>query len=322
MRPRLLLLAPSAALALLGAAGTIHVAASAPAARIVAIADVHGGITPFVAILERAGLIDAQRNWSGGNTVFVQTGDLTDRGPGVREALDLMIALEPQAAKAGGRVQVLLGNHEVMNMLGETRDATPEIFASFGGEPEYREAFGPNGRYGKWLRTKSPIARIGDSLFMHAGINPDATTDTIEALNDDVRGQIARWDEGVRKLVEQEKLKPLAPFRDVIEAAAAAKMPIADVVSSHLFHPDGLMWFRGYNSWSDADGAPRVAALLKRYKVKRIVTGHTPQPSGTIRERFEGALFLMDTGMLDDKWFPGGKPSALEIAGGKTRVIY
>ena len=71
---------------------------AAPASRIVAIGDVHGAGEAFVSILQRAGLIDAQRRWTGGTTVFVQTGDLLDRGTAVREVLDLLMALEPQAA--------------------------------------------------------------------------------------------------------------------------------------------------------------------------------------------------------------------------------
>src|SRR3954452_6320280 len=85
-----------------------------PPPRIVAIGDVHGAGNGFVAILQRAGLIDGQQRWSGGNAILVQTGDLLDRGQDVRQILDLLIALEPQAAAAGGRVQALLGNHEVM----------------------------------------------------------------------------------------------------------------------------------------------------------------------------------------------------------------
>ena len=41
------------------------------------------------------------------------------------------MALEPQAKDAGGRAFALLGNHEVMNLIGETRDVTREIFATF-----------------------------------------------------------------------------------------------------------------------------------------------------------------------------------------------
>jgi hypothetical protein len=102
--------------------------------RIVAIGDIHGHFEGFVAILREAGLIDEQRRWTGGRAVLVQTGDYTDRGAGVRDVFDLLIALEDQAERAGGRVVTLLGNHEVMNLLGELRDVTPEICETFADE--------------------------------------------------------------------------------------------------------------------------------------------------------------------------------------------
>ena len=61
----------------------------------------------------------------------MQTGDYLDRGGAVRAVLDLLIALEPQAKSAGGRVEVLLGNHEVMNMVRELTDVSAEAYASF-----------------------------------------------------------------------------------------------------------------------------------------------------------------------------------------------
>jgi 3',5'-cyclic AMP phosphodiesterase CpdA len=301
-------------------------AAAAPGgaapARVVAIADVHGGFAPFTAILERTGLIDAQKKWIGGNAVFVQTGDLTDRGNGVREAIELMMSLEQQASAAGGKVHALLGNHEVMNIVGEIRDVSPETLAAFGGEAAYRDAFGPSGRYGKWLRSRSPVVKVDDAMFMHAGINPDATTDSIDTLNRTVRELVSRWDEGVRTLLEKNLVKPGASFKEIVETADANKMPLAGIVNSHLFHPEGLMWFRGYSTWTDAEGAPRVETLLKRYKVKRIVSGHTVQSKGQITERFGGAVFLIDTGMLDSTFFPGGRPSALEITAAGAKPIY
>jgi len=301
---------------------TVALPGAAPPGRIVAIADVHGGFEPFVAILQRAGLIDAQRKWSGGNAVFVQTGDLTDRGNGVRDAIELMMSLEQQASAAGGKVHALLGNHEIMNMVGEIRDVSPETLAAFGGEVAYRDAFGPSGRYGKWLRSRSPVVKVEDSMFMHAGINPDATTDSIDALNSTVRALVSKWDEGVRELLDKNQVKPGAGFKEIVEAADANKMPLADIVNSHLFHPEGLMWFRGYSTWTEAEGAAKVAALLKRYKVKRIVSGHTVQAKGQITERFGGAIFLIDTGMLDGTFFPGGRPSALELTAGGAKPLY
>lgn len=99
--------------------------------RIIAIGDIHGSIDGFKSILKITGLIDGSNKWIGGKAQLLQTGDYMDRGAGVRQVLDLLMSLEDQAKSAGGRAFALLGNHEVMNLVGETRDATPEIFATF-----------------------------------------------------------------------------------------------------------------------------------------------------------------------------------------------
>jgi hypothetical protein len=102
--------------------------------RVVAIGDVHGDIEAFLGILKRTELLDEQGRWSGGRTTLVQTGDYTDRGEKVRDVLDLLMRLEKEAAVAGGRSITLLGNHEAMNLIGELRDVTPQIFATFADE--------------------------------------------------------------------------------------------------------------------------------------------------------------------------------------------
>jgi hypothetical protein len=316
------------------------------AARIVAIADVHGGFEPFVSILTTAGLIDAQRRWSGGSTVFVQTGDVTDRGAGVRDALDLLMALEKAAPAAGGKVHVLLGNHEVMNLLGDTRDVSAEALNSFGGEAAYRAAFARDGKYGKWLRTKPILQVIDGTVFMHAGINLEFTQEALDELNQRVRREIAEWDQGRRWLEQQNLVKPSSTFQEVLLAARAEidrvnaimadkkhlppetrrgamlVLPVANIGASGLLHGDGPMWFRGFATWPDEQGEARMAALLKHHQVSRFVTGHSPQASGRINERFGGALFLIDTGMLNGRFYPAGRPSALEITGGTAKPVY
>jgi hypothetical protein len=313
------------------------------APRIVAIGDVHGAAESFAAMLKRAGLIDEQQRWSGGKTIFVQTGDLCDRGAGMKEALELMMSLEKQASSAGGRVHALLGNHEVMNLVGETRDGSPEIFASFGGEAATREAFGPRGRYGKWLRSKAVVEAVDGSIFMHAGIDAGFSDESLNDINRRVRREISAWDAGV-KWLEQRKLVAAAPkFLDAVEAArkelerlvsgatreepevqrdAAILSPLANIGTSSLFAPNGPLWFRGFASWSDEEGNARIAELLKKFKADRFVTGHTPQVDGRIKERFAGRLFLIDTGMLGGRFFPQGRPSALEITGRVARPLY
>jgi len=102
--------------------------------RIVAIGDIHGEYEGFVSILEETGLVDGRGDWSGGDTVLVQTGDFTDRGVAIREVMDLLRRLQEQAKAAGGRVVVLLGNHEVMNLLDSFRDFNPAAYAAFSDE--------------------------------------------------------------------------------------------------------------------------------------------------------------------------------------------
>jgi hypothetical protein len=87
-----------------------------------------------------------------------------------------------------------------------------------------------------------------------------------------------------------------------------------------LLAGDGPLWYRGYATLGD-DAEPQIAALLKRLGAARFVVGHTPQIPGGIRVRFGNRIFLIDTGMLTSH-FKAGRPSALEIAGGKITAIY
>jgi hypothetical protein len=363
---------------------TLAVAAAprpeAPEGRIVAIADVHGAGTSFVKILQRAGLVDERQQWTGGTATLVQTGDLLDRGTEVKPALDLLMALEPQAAAAGGRVQALLGNHEGITMLGETRDASPEVYRSFAddksesrreqgfqaakkiskgvalekdawmaahpaGYIEYRDAFSPAGRYGKWLRSKPVVVEIDGTAFMHAGINPASAPDSLDNINKRARQDLTEWDKGLKWLVQHELALPFSTLQEVVEAANAeytrlaarakaegtlsgdaeaanAIVPLVNVAASTFISADGPLWFRGYSNWTDEEGAPLMRGLLKKYRVKRFVTGHTPQPSGRITVRFNNALYLIDTGMLDGKFYPNGRPSAVEIKGDVVTPMY
>ena len=350
------------------------------ASRIVAIGDVHGTGEPFIAILQRAGLIDAGRRWTGGTTILVQTGDVMDRGPAVRNDLDLLMDLERQASAAGGRVQAMLGNHEFMNLLGQTRDAPPDLYQSFAdgaseqkreeafraeervkrtapldktawlaahppGYLEYREALRANGTYGKWLRSKPVVTAIEGTVFMHGGINPEFTTESLDSINRRARRELAEWDEGVRWLQQHDLGLPFYTWSEILEVVQAeltrlgtkrkreplseedaeeirALLPLLNIGDSSLLNADGPLWFRGYSSWTDAEGAPLMTQLLRKYRVKRFVTGHTPQPAGQITTRFGGALYLIDTGMLDGKFYPSGRPSALEIVGEKVTPLY
>ena len=85
--------------------------------------------TPF--LLREVEVIDDSNNWVGGDTHLVSLGDLIDRGPGSRQVVELLMKLQQQAAAAGGAVHVVLGNHEVLVMSGDTRYISRAEYAAF-----------------------------------------------------------------------------------------------------------------------------------------------------------------------------------------------
>jgi hypothetical protein len=368
--------------------------------RVVAIGDIHGSIDGLTGILRTAGLADG-RVWTGGNATMVQTGDFTDRGAGVRAVMDLLMALEPQAASAGGRAQILLGNHEAMNLVGETRDVTPAIFATFADDKsearreeawrdyekfhtaraakigaaavkpqpreawmtahppgffEYREAFGPEGTYGKWLRRLPAAAQIDGSIFMHGGIHPDTAPDSIEDISKQVTRELRTFDDYSRHLVSRGVILSFFTLQEIFDAVQAEAQAItaaqtaakngesaslaqsqilSDIDRKHvevlqgiarigtwaLLNPNGPLWFRGFATWPSPGNAADVTKLLKKYKARRFVTGHTIPASMRITPRFDRRIFLIDTGMLATH-YKGGRASALEIDGDRVTAIY
>jgi Calcineurin-like phosphoesterase len=345
---------------------------------VVAIGDVHGDFDDFVAILRRTGLIDKQNHWTGGKTTLVQVGDILDRGPKPREVMDLMMALEKEAVQAGGQVVSLLGNHEMMNIMGDLRYVTPVNYASFAdgnsekrqkaaydeyvnwrgshasliaelpqpmelteaewmarhpaGFIEQREAFGPKGEYGEWLRGHAAIAEIEGIIFLHGGIHPDLAKTKLDAMNNRIRDEIKAFDASKQYLQNEKLILPffnLQEITNVLQAEGIAErkalVPANDERQAKILEflryqdwlsvrVDGPLWFRGYDQWSEDEGAPQASKLLEAYKATHIVVGHTVQRGGRMRPRFGNKVFLIDTGMLSS-YYPGGRPSALEICG-------
>src|SRR5690348_11724373 len=79
--------------------------------RIVAVGDVHGAYARMLEILRAAAVIDDRNRWVAGRTHLVQTGDVLDRGPDSRQALEFLRRLARDAQRQGGRVHALIGNH-------------------------------------------------------------------------------------------------------------------------------------------------------------------------------------------------------------------
>ena len=224
-------------------------------ARVVALSDVHGAYDAMVQTLGAAGVLDEKLAWSGGTTHLVVVGDLLDRGPRSRDAMDLLMRLEPEAQAAGGRIHVLIGNHESMNMIGDLRYVSAEEYAAFAADetaevrnrwfrawakrqsmdPEdpaveeqfdlrfpagyfaLRHAFSSEGQYGRWLLTKPVIAVVNGTAFVHGGLSPVVAEIGLEGVNVDLQAQLAQYMRGVETLIEAEILLPTDNHYDYVE---------------------------------------------------------------------------------------------------------
>ncbi len=106
------------------------------------MADVHGAYDALVSLLKTTQLIDDKLAWSGGRATLVVVGDVLDRGSGSRRVLELLMRLEREASAAGGRSQLVLGNHEIMNLTGELDYVASEDYAAYAAEESAAERFG------------------------------------------------------------------------------------------------------------------------------------------------------------------------------------
>jgi hypothetical protein len=351
------------------------IAQRSPADRVVAVGDVHGNLDGFTQILQTTKLIDSNRKWIGGKATLVQCGDLVDRGPKSRAVLDFLMTLQTEAAKAGGAVKVSLGNHEIMNIMGDMRYVVAADYEAYvdnrseqrrknafrdysrietkngrtaveeewmkahpAGFVELREAFSPQGKYGKWLRTLAAINKVDDSIFLHGGINPALDIKSIDQLNNGIKLEIQGYDRITRYLMDRELALPFYTMEEFVKAAQTELEKVKAIplpeqtpeLKAHMqilegllqlpqwlsIHDDGPLWFRGYDRWSDAEGEPQITRLIQTLGIKRVVVAHTPQQNGEIRQRFGGKVFLIDTAMML------GRPSALEITGDRIRALY
>ncbi len=228
-RASLLAAIASTALALLTATGARAVDQTAEwsgVERVVAFADVHGAYEELTALLRSTGVVNADLHWAAGRTHLVSLGDLLDRGADSRKVMDLLLRLQGEAAQAGGRVHVVIGNHEAMNVLGDLRYVDAGEFAAYAADEDpaervrlksellsrqpgataedfdrrfppgyfaHRRLLGPDGPYGRWLLAQPAAIRINDTVYMHGGPSPVLRGLSLERLNADYHAALQEY---------------------------------------------------------------------------------------------------------------------------------
>jgi len=227
--------------------------------RVIAISDVHGDFDAMRNTLSSAGVIDAGDAWAAGDTHLVITGDLLDRGPDSRPVMDLVMRLESEAEAAGGALHLLLGNHEVMNLVGDLRYVADEEYAAFAADEDpaererwyrrfleteatgeddaaargrfaeryppgffgHRRAFRSDGTYGAWLLDKPIVVVVNETAFAHGGLSPLVAELGLAGLNDGLMSEVRRYVEALDLLTGAGILDPAENFYRHAEALSA-----------------------------------------------------------------------------------------------------
>ncbi len=299
------------------------------AERVVVIGDLHGDYDRLVELLRAAGLVDRKLKWAGGRSHLVQTGDVVDRAPDSRKILDLLMALQKQAPRNGGRVHALIGNHEAMNLYGDLRYTHPGEIAAFrrsnsaqvrdaiyeqiqeemkkspppGGAPVFDEA------YRKKFDDEHPLG-----FFEHR-------------FQFGPKGDYGKWiraNNAVLRIDETLFVHGGISPKYAQAAAAAINAKIREELDDFTKLPGGMttdeqgpLWYRGLVEGDEAALAEHVKAVLAFHGVRRIVVGHTVTPGG-IAPRFGGAVYPIDVGLSRAY---GGPAACLAIEKGQPRVI-
>jgi len=240
--------------------------------RILTVSDIHGEYEYLIDFLQAAGVVDESLRWSWGDGHLVVNGDTFDRGDKVTECLWLLYRLEREAKAEGGRVHFLLGNHELMVMLGDNRyintKYTDGIVRST--RIKHEDLYGPRMELGRWLRSKHTAIKVNDILFVHGGMPPEAIERglSLEQIN--------------------ETLRRTTDLRSY-------EIAFSDTVK-FLLRGEGPLWFRGYHREEEGlypkTSPEQIEAILDVYDARAIVVGHSEHDQ--VEALYEGNVFRID----------------------------
>ena len=323
--------------------------------RIVAVGDIHGDYDAFVEILKGTGLLDDGLNWIGGKDHLVQIGDVLDRGDYAKEVFDLMMRLEKEAEEAGGKVHMLIGNHEEMNITGvafSRGEFTARQYVSFlpdkyreKQEKKFRRIIGnnPSKETGSDSSLDSSLLQLWQKIMdevKNKSRHPAQTAylrnfnkiygkwilehnavikiNNIIFVHGGISERFSTW-----KLMNINNRTRLE-LKDLRRAAMNFTQPqIPQYQRQIVFEPRGPYWYRGFATPYQDAFKETVDRILNNLTAEYIVIAHTPKVPKTKKDMqlFEGRIWRIDTGISEIyRTHIGGRISALIIENGEFDV--
>lgn len=228
--------------------------------KILAVADIEGNFNGLVSFMQSNGVIDEAFNWCFGEGHFVMNGDLVDRGPFVTGVLWLCYKLEEQAKNVGGRMHVVLGNHDIMNIQGwvdythsHFKMVAKSISNEMLAERAIPQLFASHSELGRWLRSRNAFVKLGKHLFVHGGLSPELLQ---------LQLSIHEINQVIRENIDQDFY--ITPSSDEFLRTVMGKK--------------GPIWYRGLAKIHHGDAMAtqaQVEAILDFYEGEKVIIGHT-----------------------------------------------
>jgi len=276
--------------------------------------------------------------------------------------MDLLMRLETLAAEAGGEVHVVLGNHDMMNLVGDLRYVSKGEFAAFAPEESaemradayrrhasrngfarltrtefedrfppgffaHRAAFAASGRYGRWLLTKPVALRIDDTLFLHAGASPALATMSGDQINGPLRGELVEYVSLLEGLIGRGTLDPTVDFYDVPAALRNGSAASDPAVRRLLALHDSMLYSESSPLWYR--GNVGCGPLVEQDRLAASLEAHGARRVVIGHTPTPGRRVWR---RLDDRvWlidagmlnsYYSGQGAALVLEGGEAAVVY
>ena len=252
--------------------------------KIIVISDIEGNFDAFSSFLLNNKVIDNNYNWIFGNGHLLLNGDFVDRGKNVTQVLWLIYKLENQADKQGGKVHYILGNHEIMNFQGNAnynkkkyKRVAQLISKNDSITVATKFMYSDKTELGKWLRSKNVIEKIGNYLFVHAGISPEILKYSV-SISDINRIARDNWDKNLYDEEENNK------------------------VENFITGKKGVYWYRGLAQdykYYEKIKETELNKVLKYYQADKIIFGHTVVED--ITKEFKGKTINIDVKHGEEK---------------------
>ena len=164
--------------------------------KIVAIGDIHGDYYIFIELLKMAKVINSDLKWMGKDTFVIQLGDTLDgkrpdinidskylKTTGEIEITNLILNLDKQAKKQGGRVISILGNHELYPYYYYNDKSFNDKYVKTSDLENYKKLYKVSrfkyykpgyGDGAKLLgQTRPLIIQLGKFIFCHGSLNKE-----------------------------------------------------------------------------------------------------------------------------------------------------